>query len=155
MRRPYYFINIIPSPCVSINHSINQSANQSLKIVQLILLLLDTIVIVIVNSKFLKRHSKAKRRASAYSRALHQSRGVFQRIVRGRLRSGCQRVRGGRLGVKAGVFRRRVGEKENQLSQRKNVWRGGTSVSSEKPGGDRQRSMMKMMFYDLEWWWWR
>src|SRR6218665_3274760 len=31
MHRPYYFINIIPSPCVSINHSINQSANQSLK----------------------------------------------------------------------------------------------------------------------------
>ena len=60
-------------------------------------------IIVIVNSKFLKRHSKAKRRAPAYSRALHQIRGVFQRIVRGKLRSGCQRVRGGRLGVKAGV----------------------------------------------------
>src|SRR6218665_1143764 len=44
------------------------------------------IVIVIVNSKLLKRHSKAKRRAPAYSRALRQIRGVFQRIVRGRLR---------------------------------------------------------------------
>src|SRR6218665_2916786 len=29
--------------------------------------------------------------------------GVVQRIVRGRLRFGCQRVRGGILGVKAGV----------------------------------------------------
>src|SRR6218665_2994317 len=48
---------------------------------------------VIVISKLLKRHSKAKRRAPAYSRALRQIRGVFQRIVRGRLRSGCQRVR--------------------------------------------------------------
>src|SRR6218665_259084 len=51
-------------------------------------------VIVIVNSKFLKRHSKAKRRAPAYSRALHQIRGVFQRIVRGRLRSGFHMVKG-------------------------------------------------------------
>ena len=62
--------------------------------------------IVIVNSKLLKRHSKAKRRAPAYSRALRQIRRVFQRIVRGKLRSGCQGVRGlrgGRLGVKAGV----------------------------------------------------
>jgi len=38
-------------------------------------------LIVIVNSKLLKRHSKAKRRAPAYSRVLHQIRGVFQRIV--------------------------------------------------------------------------
>src|SRR6218665_2733311 len=49
--------------------------------------------IVIVNSKLLKRHSKAKRRAPAYSRALRQIRGVFQRIVRGRLRSVFQIVR--------------------------------------------------------------
>ena len=61
------------------------------------------IVIVVVNSKLLKRHSKAKRRAPAYSRALRQIKGVFQRIVRGKFRSGCQKVRGGRLGVKAGV----------------------------------------------------
>ena len=27
---------------------------------------------------------------------------------------------------------------------------GQRSVLSGKPGGDRQRSMMKMMFYDLE-----
>jgi len=33
----------------------------------------------------------------------NQIRGVFQRIVRGKLRFGCQRARGGRLGVKAGV----------------------------------------------------
>src|SRR6218665_2676811 len=45
-------------------------------------LTLLVIVIVIVNSKLLKRHSKAKRRAPAYSRALRQIRGVFQRIVR-------------------------------------------------------------------------
>ena len=52
------------------------------------------IVIVIVNFKFLKRHSKAKCRAPAYSRALHQIRGVFQRIVRGRPRSGFHMERG-------------------------------------------------------------
>src|SRR6218665_4080433 len=34
---------------------------------------------------------------------MRQIRGVFPRIVRGKLRSGCQKVRGGRLGVKAGV----------------------------------------------------
>src|SRR6218665_3524558 len=34
---------------------------------------------------------------------MRQIRGVFQRIVHGRLRSGFQKVRGGRLGVKAGV----------------------------------------------------
>src|SRR6218665_83905 len=34
---------------------------------------------------------------------MRQIRGVFQRIVRGKLRPGCQKVRGGRLGVKAGV----------------------------------------------------
>ena len=55
-------------------------------------------IIITRNRKLLKRHSKAKRRAPAYSRALRQIRGVFQRRVRGRLRSGCQRVKGGRLG---------------------------------------------------------
>src|SRR6218665_21595 len=34
---------------------------------------------------------------------MRQIRGVFQRIVRGKLTSGCQKVRGGRLGVNAGV----------------------------------------------------
>src|SRR6218665_27485 len=51
----------------------------------------------------IERHSKAKRRAPAYSRARRQIKGVVQRIVCGRLRSGCQRVRGGRLAVKEGV----------------------------------------------------
>ena len=51
------------------------------------------IVIVIINPKLLKRHSKAKRRTPAYSRVLREIRGVFQRIVHGRLRSGRQRVR--------------------------------------------------------------
>ena len=35
----------------------------------------EVIVILIVNSKLLKRHSKTKRRAPAYSRALRQIRG--------------------------------------------------------------------------------
>src|SRR6218665_3704469 len=83
----------------------------------------NAIVIVIVNSKVLKRHSKAKSRAPAYSRALRQIRGVSnspweaqvrlpegdrmrqirgvcQRIVRGKLRSCCQKVKEGRLGDK-------------------------------------------------------
>src|SRR6218665_3462239 len=53
----------------------------------------EQVGVVIVNSKLLKRHSKAKRRAPAYSRALRQIRGVFERTVRGRLRSGCQNVK--------------------------------------------------------------
>ena len=58
---------------------------------------------VIVISNLLKGRSKVKRRAPAYSRALRQIREVFQRIVRGKLRSGCQKVRGGRLAAKTGV----------------------------------------------------
>src|SRR6218665_835500 len=46
---------------------------------------------LIVISKCLKRHSQEKRRAPAYSRALHQLRGVVQTIVHERLKSGCQR----------------------------------------------------------------
>ena len=42
---------------------------------------------VFVISKFLERHSKLKRRAPAYSRALRQINGVVQRVVHGRLRS--------------------------------------------------------------------
>src|SRR6218665_2161203 len=52
------------------------------------------IVIVIVNSKLQKPHSKTKPKAPAYSRALRQIRGFFQRIVRERLRSGGQRMKG-------------------------------------------------------------
>jgi len=84
--------------------------------------------IVIVNSKLLKRHSNAKRRAPAYSRALRQIRVVVHRIVHGRLRSGCQRVREGRLGVKAGVVYAESGEKEDQVSQGKSFWRDGTQT---------------------------
>ena len=70
-------------------------------------------VIVIVISKLLKSHLKAKSRAQAYSRALRQIRGVVQRIVRWRLGSGCQRVIGGRLaGV---VYECMHGEKEECL----------------------------------------
>src|SRR6218665_1528867 len=46
------------------------------------------VVGLVVISKLLNRHSKAKRRAPAYSQALRKIRGVFQRTVRGRLRSG-------------------------------------------------------------------
>src|SRR6218665_2504387 len=46
---------------------------------------------LIVISKCLKRHSQEKRRAPAYSRALHQLRGVVQTIVHERLKYGCQR----------------------------------------------------------------
>src|SRR6218665_1946181 len=85
-------------------------------------------VIVIVNSKLLKRHSKSQAQGTSLftsaasnqrgfpknspweaqvrfpeGERMRQIRGVFQRIVRGKLRSGCQKVRGGRLGVKAGV----------------------------------------------------
>src|SRR6218665_2596532 len=38
-----------------------------------------------------------------YGERMRQIRGVFQRVVRGKLRSGCQRVTGGRLGIKVGV----------------------------------------------------
>jgi len=58
---------------------------------------------IIVISKLLKRHSKAKRRAPSYSRALRQIRGVVQRVVCGEAQVRLQGVRGGRLGVKAGV----------------------------------------------------
>ena len=44
---------------------------------------------------------------------------VVQRIVHGRLKSGCQKVRGGRLGVKAGVVYAERGEKEDQVGQGK------------------------------------
>jgi len=67
----------------------------------------DTIKVlrfVIVISKLLKHHSKVKLRAPAYSQVLNQIRGVVQRIVHGRLRSGCQRAREGRPGAKVGVL---------------------------------------------------
>src|SRR6218665_3678460 len=35
---------------------------------------------------------------SLYGERMRRIRGVFQRVVRGKLRSGCQRVRGGRHG---------------------------------------------------------
>ena len=85
-------------------------------------------LIVIIISKLLKCHSNAKRRAPAYSRALRQIRVVVHRIVHGRLRSGCQRVREGRLIVKAGVVYAESGEKEDQVSQGKSFWRDGTQT---------------------------
>ena len=56
---------------------------------------MTSLVVVIVISKLLKRHSKAKCRAPAYSRSLHRIRGVVQRDF--------QRVRGDTAAVKAGV----------------------------------------------------
>jgi len=49
------------------------------------------VIVVIVISKLLKRHSKSKRRSSAYSRALRQIRWIVLRIVLGRFTFGCQR----------------------------------------------------------------
>ena len=56
---------------------------------------------------------ETKRRAPDYSRALHRSRGVVQRVVQKRFRSGCGGL-GGRRSVKVGVVylegeRRRIG----------------------------------------------
>jgi len=48
---------------------------------------------LILDSKLLKWHSKAKHRAPVYSRALCGVRGVFQRIVRRKPKLGYQRVR--------------------------------------------------------------
>ena len=59
--------------------------------------------IVIVISKFLERHSKAKRRAPSYSRALRRIKGLDQRVVRDKLRSDFQRVRGDRVTVMVGL----------------------------------------------------
>ena len=62
-------------------------------------------MIVIVNSKFLKRYSKAKRRAPAYSRALCRIRGVVQRSMSSGGPSPVAREtreRGGRAAAKAG-----------------------------------------------------
>src|SRR6218665_656594 len=53
--------------------------------------LVAEVVIVIVIFKLLKRRSKEKSRAPAYSRTLRKIRGyVVQRMVRGRLRYGCR-----------------------------------------------------------------
>jgi len=62
---------------------------------------------------------------------------------RDRLRSGFQKVRGGRLDVKAGGVWAESGEKY-QVSQGKSFRRDGTSVSSGKPVGDRERNRKKM-----------
>ena len=74
---------------------------------------------VIVISKFPKHYSKAKRnRAPAYSRALRRIKGVVQRVVRGKLRSDFQRVRGDRVAVKVGVVKQfRFGRVDDQMSQ--------------------------------------
>jgi len=48
---------------------------------------------IIVGFTFLKRQSKAKRWAPAYSRELRRVRREIQRAVKRRRKSGCQRVR--------------------------------------------------------------
>ena len=87
---------------ISLN-SIFKRFLSSIAHVILIAIITIVLVIIIVIFKVLKRHSKAKRRAPSYSRVLRQIRRVVQRIVLGRLRSDCQRGKGGGLGVKAGV----------------------------------------------------
>jgi len=62
-----------------------------------------SVIVVIVISKLLKRHSKAKRRAPYYSREMRQIRGVVQGIFHGKFRFCCQRIGGGTIAVKAGV----------------------------------------------------
>jgi len=60
------------------------------------------IVIVVIISKLLKRLSKP----SAWYQLIHErcsNQRVFKIIVRSMLGSGCHKVRGGRLGVKASV----------------------------------------------------
>ena len=60
--------------------------------------------IVIVISKFLEHHSKAKRtKALAYSRALQRIKGVVQKVVHGKLRSDFQMVSGDITAVKVGI----------------------------------------------------
>src|SRR6218665_1302030 len=73
-------------------------------------------LIVIVNFKLLKYHSKAKRRAPAYSRALRQIRGIFQRIVRGEAQ--VRLPEGERMRQIRGVFQRIVRGKLRSGSQK-------------------------------------
>ena len=97
----------------------------------------SSFVIVIVISKLLKRHSKANRRAPAYSRALRQIRGVFQRIVRAR-EAQVRLPEGERrhiIGVKAGVvYRRRVGRKRIRWVRERVFEEVGLQFRVESPG---------------------
>src|SRR6218665_851186 len=51
--------------------------------------------LLIVISKFLERHAKARLSAPAYLRALRRIKGVARRAVHVKIRSDFQRVRGG------------------------------------------------------------
>jgi len=94
-------------------------------------------LIVIVISKFLERHSKAKRRAPAYSRSLRRIREVVQRVVQGKLKSDFHRVRGDRVAVKAGVVSSDCGRMDDRLSQGKSFLRDDILILSGMAGGDR------------------
>jgi len=59
--------------------------------------------IIIVITKLLKRLAKTKSKAPTYSRALHQIRGVAKRVVQGKFRSDCQKIKGNKVDVKADV----------------------------------------------------
>jgi len=63
-------------------------------------------VVIIISKLETSKAQLAKRMAPAYSRAVHQIRGVVQRLVQERFWSGCQRVKGDRVAVS---FRARVG----------------------------------------------
>ena len=66
-------------------------------------------VIVIVISKLLKRHLKAKHRALAYSRALRKIREVVQRVVKGSPSPVAKESVGAEQVLRRVSFRSRIG----------------------------------------------
>src|SRR6218665_2294852 len=91
------------------------------------------IVIVIVISKLLKRYSKAKRtRAPAYSRALRQIKGGFQRGVK-RSSGPNSRVPGGDRAVRVGVVE--MGRGNDQKGQGRRDWRDEILILSGRSWG--------------------
>ena len=67
------------------------------------------IVIVIVISKLLKRHWKAKHKALAYSRALRKIKGVVQRVVNGSPSPVAKESVGAEQMLRRVSFRSRIG----------------------------------------------
>ena len=100
-------------------------------------------VVVIVNSKLLKRHSKAKRRAPAYSRALRQIRGFSNSPWEAQVRL----PEGERMRQIRGVFQRIV--RNRNRNRKLLISRAPTKAKSQEPAYsqalnqnkiDRQRS---------------
>jgi len=86
------------------------------------------IVIVIAISKLLKRHWEGHQ--LIHERSLN-SEGFVLRIVHGSLRSDFERIRRGRVAVKAGVVYGESGKTEYQMSQGMSSWRDDTSNPSD------------------------